>query len=94
MLAAAAAAGDARLRESLTKGVRKLAAWWDQFAAYEVSDVPRLHGGERADAALHVARRLADWNRRARTGETGAKEDIAFCASAARGSLRRPRSRR
>jgi hypothetical protein len=67
LLAAAAAAGDARLRESLTKGVRKLAAWWDQFAAYEVSDVPRLHGGERADAALHVARALADWNRRART---------------------------
>lgn len=78
LLAAAAAVGEGRLRESLTKGVRKLATWWDQFAAYEVSDVPRLHGGERADAALHVARALADWSRRARTGETGAKEDIAF----------------
>ena len=40
--------------------------------------MPRLHGGERADAALHVARALADWNRRARSGEAGAKEDIAF----------------
>src|SRR5205823_13415243 len=78
LLAAAAAAGDNRLRESLTRGVRKLAAWWDKFAAYEVSDVPRLHGGERADAALHVARALADWNKRARSGESGPKEDIAF----------------
>jgi len=78
LLAAAAAAGDGRLRELLTRGVRKLAGWWDRFAAYEVSDVPRLHGGERADAALHVARALADWNKRARSGEAGAKEDIAF----------------
>src|SRR5262245_23870335 len=78
LLAETAANGDGRLRESLTKGVRKLAGWWDKFAAYEVSDVPRLHGGERADAALHVARALADWSRRARTGETGPKEDIAF----------------
>lgn len=78
LLAATASTGDDRLRESLTKGVRKLAAWWDRFAAYEVSDVPRLHGGERADAALHVARALAEWNNRPRTSETGAKEDIAF----------------
>lgn len=78
LLAAAAAAGESRIRESLTKGVRRLAAWWDKFAAYEVSDVPRLHGAERADAALHVARALADWNKRARTGAGGAKEDIAF----------------
>jgi hypothetical protein len=78
LLAAAAASGDHRVRESLTRGVRKLAAWWDQFAAYEVSDVPRLHGGERADAALHVARALADWNKRARSEESGPKEDIAF----------------
>jgi hypothetical protein len=78
LLAAAAASGEGRMRESLAKGVRKLAAWWDKFAAYEVTDVPRLHGGERGDAALHVARALADWNRRARAGESGPKEDIAF----------------
>jgi hypothetical protein len=78
LLAAAAAGGAKHHRESLTKGVRKLAGWWDKFAAYEVSDVPRLHGGERAEAALHVARALADWNRRVRTGESGSKEDIAF----------------
>jgi hypothetical protein len=78
LLAAAASAGEARIQESLTKGVRKLATWWDKFAAYEVNDVPRLHGGERAEAALHVARALADWNKRARTDETGSNEDIAF----------------
>jgi hypothetical protein len=78
LLAAAASAGDSKLLDTLTRGVQKLAAWWDKFAAYEVNDVPRLHGGERADAALHVARSLADWNRRARTGESSAKEDIAF----------------
>jgi hypothetical protein len=78
LVAAAAASGDNRLRDSLSKSVRKLADWWDKFAAYEVNDVPRLHGGERADAALHVAKSLADWNRRARSGEAGAKEDIAF----------------
>ncbi|HVK12647.1 MAG TPA: hypothetical protein VM597_28110 [Gemmataceae bacterium] len=78
LLAAAASAGETRIQESLTKGVRKLATWWDRFAAYEVNDVPRLHGGERAEAALHVARALADWNNRARAGETGSNEDIAF----------------
>ncbi len=78
LVAAAAAAGDNRLCDSLSTGVRRLADWWDKFATYEVNDVPRLHGGERADAALHVAKSLADWNRRARAGETGAKEDIAF----------------
>jgi hypothetical protein len=78
LLASAASAGDNKLREALTKSVRKLSAWWDRFAAYEVSDMPRLHGGERADAALHVAKALADWNRRARSSDTSAKEDIAF----------------
>ncbi|HJZ90125.1 MAG TPA: hypothetical protein VKE40_04585, partial [Gemmataceae bacterium] len=78
LLAAAAAAGDARLQESLTKSVRRLAAWWDKFATYEVNDIPRLHGSERADAALHVAKALADWGRRARATETSPKEDIAF----------------
>jgi len=78
LLADAASTGETRVREALTKGVRKLATWWDKFAIYEVNDVPRLHGGERADAALHVARALADWNRRVPSGENSAKEDIAF----------------
>lgn len=78
LLAAAASSGDAKIQSALTKSVRKLAAWWDKFATYEVNDVPRLHGGERADASLHVAKALADWNRRDRGGESGSNEDIAF----------------
>ena len=55
--AAAASADDPDLLDRLETQGAPLAAWWDKFAAYEVSDVPRLHGGERADAALHVAPR-------------------------------------
>ncbi|WP_157369462.1 hypothetical protein [Zavarzinella formosa] len=78
LLADTAAAGEAALQDQLTKNVQTLAEWWDQFAAYEVNDVTRLHGGERAEAALHVAKALAAWNRRLFTNEAGAKEDIAF----------------
>lgn len=78
LLADTAAAGEAVLQQTLTKQVQALAEWWDQFAAYEVNDVTRLHGGERAAAALHVANALAAWNRRVFKNEAGAKEDIAF----------------
>jgi hypothetical protein len=62
LLAAAASAGDQPLQDQLSSAARRLADWWDQFATYEVSDVPRLRGAERADAALHVARALAKWS--------------------------------
>ena len=62
LLADAASHGDAHLQETLAEGVRQLAEWWDKYATYEVSDVPRLHGGERAEAALHVANSLAQWS--------------------------------
>ena len=78
LLADTAAAGAGALQEQLTRQVQALAEWWDQFAAYEVNDVTRLHGGERAEAALHVANALAAWNRRLFANEAGAKEDIAF----------------
>ncbi len=78
LLADTAAAGEAALQDQLTRQVQALAEWWDQFAAYEVNDVTRLHGGERAEAALHVAKALAAWNRRVFANEAGAKEDIAF----------------
>lgn len=77
LLASAASAGKNKLLESATKSIRALAEWWDQFAAYEVNDVPRLHGGERTEAAIHVAVALADWNRRERKGDNP-REDIAF----------------
>jgi hypothetical protein len=66
LLAAAASAGDQPLQDQLSSAARRLADWWDQFATYEVSDVPRLRGSERADAALHVARALARWSSESR----------------------------
>jgi hypothetical protein len=62
LLAVTASAGDQELQGKLTRSVRRLADWWNRFATFEVSDVTRLHGGERADAALHVAKALAKWS--------------------------------
>ncbi len=61
LMAGAAFAGDAPLHLSLNEGVQQLADWWDRFATYEVSDVPRLKGEERATAAKHVADTLVRW---------------------------------
>lgn len=61
LLAGAAFMGDAPLHRKLNEGVQKLADWWDKFATYEVSDVPRLKGEERASAAMHVADTLVRW---------------------------------
>ena len=41
--------------------MQALANWWDQFAAYEVSDLPRVNGGEATAAAEHVADALRRW---------------------------------
>ncbi|HEY1189196.1 MAG TPA: hypothetical protein VGE74_16200, partial [Gemmata sp.] len=62
--AAAALADDEGTRERLTARMRDFAAWWDRFATSTVSDMPRIVGGERADAAEHVAGALAEWSRR------------------------------
>ena len=53
--------------------MERLAAWWDRFATTEVSDVRRVHGGEAAASAGHVAEALARWHER---GEASA--DLAF----------------
>jgi hypothetical protein len=61
LLAAAAFAGDTMLHRVLSEGIDRLATWWDRFATYTVSDVPRLGGGERMEAAQHVADTLVRW---------------------------------
>jgi len=61
LLAGAAFAGDDLLQRKLGEAVDRLATWWDRFATYEVSEVPRLNGGERAEAAKHVAGALVHW---------------------------------
>jgi hypothetical protein len=63
--AAAAVAGDEATREQTIAAMRDLAGWWDRFAAATVADLPRVVGGERADAAEHVATALTAWSLRA-----------------------------
>jgi hypothetical protein len=72
----AAARGEGEVRERLTARMQALAGWWDQFAAYEISDLPRVHGGEAAAAAGHVADALTRW--RERTVHSGTPSDVAF----------------
>jgi hypothetical protein len=60
-LAAATTAGDEEVRAGLQDAMRTLADWWDKFATTTVTDMPRVHGGEQAEAAGHVARALALW---------------------------------
>jgi len=71
--AAAAVAGDNATRARLTANMRDFASWWDQFATSTVTDMPRIVGTERADAAEHVADALAAWSQRRPNSN-----DIAF----------------
>jgi hypothetical protein len=63
--AAAAVSNEEATRDRLANGMRDLAAWWDKFATATVTDLPRVVGTERAEAAEHVARALAEWSKRA-----------------------------
>ena len=71
--AAAAVAGDGAARERLTARMRAFADWWDKFATSTVTDLPRIVGNERADAAEHVADALTEWAKRQPNSN-----DIAF----------------
>ena len=70
-LAASAADGRDDLAATLRDGMEHLAEWWDKFATATVSDLPKVLGGERAEAADHVARALALW-------KSGGASDPAF----------------
>ncbi len=71
--AAAAVAGDGAARERLTTHMRDFASWWDRFATSTVTDMPRIVGHERSDAAEHVADALGEWAKRQPNSN-----DIAF----------------
>ncbi|MCI0455703.1 MAG: hypothetical protein L0Z62_01820 [Gemmataceae bacterium] len=73
LLGESAAAGEKKLGAELTGRMKKLAAWWDRFATVEVGDVRRVHGGEAARSAEHVARALGHWRERG-----AATADLAF----------------
>jgi len=60
-LSAASAAQNTRLAQQLRQGMANLAEWWDQFATPTVNDLPKVYGGERAEAAEHVAQALSLW---------------------------------
>jgi hypothetical protein len=64
LMGEAAATGETKLVQSVTAGMERLAAWWDQFASAEVSDVRRVSGAEATDSARHVATALARWHER------------------------------
>lgn len=64
LIAVIASAGDKDLRKEVTRSMRSFAQWWDQYATADVSDVPRVHGGERTEAAIHVSKALARWEKR------------------------------
>ena len=71
--AAAAVAGEGATRERLTAHMRDFASWWDKFATSTVTDMPRIVGHERSDAAEHVADALSEWAKRQPNSN-----DIAF----------------
>src|SRR5262249_42013246 len=73
VLGEGAAAGQAVLIGSVAPRMKQLAEWWDRFATVEVSDVRRVHGGEAAASAAHVADALTRWHER---GEAPA--DLTF----------------
>ncbi len=62
--AAAAVATDDATRDRLAANMRRFADWWDKFATSTVADMPRIVGGERTEAADHVADALAAWSLR------------------------------
>jgi hypothetical protein len=73
LIGEAAATGETMLVQTVTAGMERLAAWWDQFATIEVSDVRRVSGAEALESAGHVGTALARWRER---GEGAG--DLAF----------------
>ncbi len=73
VLGEAAARGEGELVESVSAGMKRLAAWWDRFATASVSEVRPVHGGEAVASAAQVAEALARWHERGQ-----ASADLAF----------------
>jgi hypothetical protein len=73
LMSEAAAVGDSALVEELAGGMARLAGWWDPFATGEVSDLPRVNGGEAVSSARNVADALAAWHERGQ-----APADLSF----------------
>ena len=89
LMSEAAAAGDAGPgRAGSATSMERLAAWWDPFAAAEVSDVRRVHGGEAVASARNVAAALAAWRRARRGGGPTWPSGATSSTTSARPGLR------
>jgi hypothetical protein len=73
VLGEAAARGEGALVETVSADMKRVAAWWDQFATTGVSEVRPVHGGEALASARQVAEALARWHERGQ-----ASADLAF----------------
>src|SRR5262245_27568212 len=69
----AAAAGEDQLCLAVGVRFRRLAEFWDKFAATTVSDLPAVHGQESYESAAGVTQALSAWHNEGR-----AAGDIAF----------------
>lgn len=72
----AAAIDDRELSDRVSTEFRKIASWWRQFAAHEVSNVTAIDVSDALHAAEHVARALNLWHKGG-----AASGDIGFWAS-------------
>lgn len=61
-LVAEAAAGHPDLLRAILDSMRKLAIWWDQFAAPTVTGLKRVHGGESVESAEQLGRAVEAWH--------------------------------
>ncbi|GEM_PF-1611391 len=69
----AAADDQAAIEENAKTQMEELAAWWDQFASAEVSDLNGFRGQDICDAAQQVVEVVRSWR-----GERKAATDAAF----------------
>jgi hypothetical protein len=67
LLCEAAASGQHDLAKQVRKLAKSLAKWWDKYATFEVTDLPRANGEETLQANFEVAEALADWHQQGET---------------------------
>lgn len=69
----AAASGQHQIASGIKKIFKRIAMWWDQYATFEVTELPRAAGEESLSSAMQVAEALTDWHQ---LGQTSG--DLAF----------------
>ncbi|MFO0815494.1 MAG: hypothetical protein U0796_19940 [Gemmatales bacterium] len=67
MLCMAAASGKEDDAKAARRQFGRMVQWWDRYATYEVSDLPRVAGEEMFQSALQVVEALVDWHAKGQT---------------------------